>query len=160
MEITTQLSLKDYRKWVMQTTARQPIGRVFIFMCFAVVFFVVMNGWEKAAPTLIFGLIAISILPLTVYTRTNKIYQATPKLKEKINYQFLDEKLVIKGESFESSHSWVSVFKVETGSGVLTIYETQYAAFFIPLRDIWQGDLLKLKEILDHNRVKNNLKAI
>ncbi len=156
MEITTQLSFEDYRKWSFRVVMKQPI--TWVVMSGAILCIILGLLAPASKPTLIYGLILSVFYPSMLLLRASRLYKSLPLLREKTHYQFLGDKLIVKGESFESTFSWDRLYEVKVAYGCLVIYQSKYMASLIPLRDVWQGDLLKLKEILDRNKVKNNIK--
>ena len=76
---------------------------------------------------------------------------------ETIEYQFYKEYLVVKGESFSTESTWDKIYKVTQTKNWVFIWQSRQAANIIPRRDIWEGDLTHLKEILEGHKVKNNL---
>jgi len=99
-----------------------------------------------------------AIIPLLTYIHAKRIYNArSSRAKEKILYEFDDKRLSIKGESFEANLSWEKIYKVTLTKNWLFIYQNSNYANPIPKNSIWEGELMKLKEILDAKNVKHNL---
>jgi len=108
-------------------------------------------------PTLIIApVILIGLLPLLTYFRAKKLF-GNSRAGEKIIYEFRDNQFVITGESFNSQLSWDKIYKVTGTKNWIFVWHNSQQANPIPKKDIWEGEILKLREILDTNKVKNNL---
>jgi hypothetical protein len=108
---------------------------------------------------IIYLIIFSAILPLLTWFRAKKLYNArSSRAKEKINYEFLDNQLEIRGESFNATLSWDKIHKVTATKNWVFIWQNSQYANCIPKTDIWEGEIMKLREILNDNKVKHNLK--
>jgi hypothetical protein len=96
-------------------------------------------------------------LPLITYLSARRNYASAPRISETIEYEFDKNNLLVKGESFSSQLSWNKIYKVSKLKNWILIWQNSQVANAIPRRDIWEGDIMKLKEILDMLQVKNNL---
>lgn len=75
-----------------------------------------------------------------------------------MEYHFEDDQLTVKGESFSSQYTWEKVYKVTETKKWIFIWQSRQIANLIKKRDIADVQISILKEILDRNKVKNNLK--
>lgn len=101
--------------------------------------------------------IIILIMPVMVYFIAKKNYKGSKRIGETIEYEFTNNDFLIRGESFSSQLSWDKVYKVTKLKHWVLIWQNNRAANIISRRDIWEGDITKLKEILTTHQVKNNL---
>lgn len=106
---------------------------------------------------LIGPLIIALILPVMVYFMAIRNYKSSKRIGETIEYEFTNTDFLIRGESFSSQLSWDKVYKVTKLKHWVLIWQNRQAANIISRRDIWEGDITKLKEILTTHQVKNNL---
>lgn len=95
--------------------------------------------------------------PLFQYFASKRLYNSNKRISETIEYQFGQDLLFIKGESFSAEFTWDKIFKVSKTKNWILIWQNKQVANVIPRRDIWEGDITKLKEILQTHHVKNNL---
>lgn len=108
--------------------------------------------------TLIGPACILLILPLITYFSAKKNYSSNLRMTETIEYQFNEDNLVVKGESFNSQLSWDKIYKVTQTRNWILIWQNRQIANPIPKRDIWEGQNEELKIILDRNKIRNNLK--
>ena len=92
-----------------------------------------------------------------IYFRIKKNFAKNPRTNETIEYLFESEMLIIKGESFSSQFTWSKIPNVVLTKNWLLIWQNRQMANAIPRRDIWSGEMEKLKDILLKQKVKNNL---
>jgi hypothetical protein len=117
-----------------------------------------MQDRSTSDPFLIIApVILLGIFPLMVFIKAKKLYGAS-RAGEKIIYEFQDNQFLITGESFSSQLSWDKIYKVTTTKNWIFIWQNSQQANPIPKKDIWEGEILKLREILDRNKVKHNFK--
>lgn len=96
-------------------------------------------------------------LPLFQYFASKRLYNSNKRIGETIEYQFGRDLLFIKGESFSAEFTWDKIFKVNKTKNWILIWQNKQVANVIARRDIWEGDIIALKEILQTHQVKNNL---
>lgn len=97
--------------------------------------------------------------PIRTWITANINFSPNKRIAETIEYQFEKDFLVVKGESFSSQSTWKKVNKVTQTKNFIFIWQSSAAANIIPKKDIWEGDIIELKEILDSHGVKNTLKT-
>ena len=162
--IRTKLTEKQFTNASMVVLSKKPVAWLFPIIGF---FLIVINMSSPSnagslttyivpvAYLIIFG----GMLPLVTYFKARTMYRAAnSRAKENIEYEFQDTHFIIRGESFNANFSWDKVQKVTETKNWLFIWFNSQAANPIPKEAIWEGELMKLKEILNANKVKNNLK--
>ncbi len=102
-------------------------------------------------------LIILLGFPLLTYFGSKRSFVTNKRISETIEYQFGKELLFIKGESFTAQLTWDKIYKVSQNKNWILIWQNKQVANVIPKRDIWEGDVIELKEILQTHKVKNNL---
>ncbi|WP_276502864.1 YcxB family protein [Terrimonas pollutisoli] len=95
--------------------------------------------------------------PLLQYFASKRDYTSNKRISETIEYQFGKDLLFVKGESFTAQLTWDKIYKVSKTKNWLLIWQNKQVANVIPRRDIWEGDIIELKEILQIHNVTNNL---
>ena len=116
-------------------------------------FDIVKSNYFEALTSLSFFLIPA----LIYYFLIKRSYAQTPRVSELIEYQFKQEMLHIKGESFVTQLSWVKIPKVKLTKNWLLIFQNQQTANAIPRNKLTEATIEQLKIILKNNQVKNNL---
>jgi hypothetical protein len=160
MTIVTKLSESDiirfnfyvfYRKWFIRIITAVMILDILLSLLFPKV--------VKASfpDSLLFPVIFLLLLPLMIYVQAKRNFKNNRRVSEQIEYVFEDKNLIIAGESFNSTMTWDKILKVTKTKRWLLVWQTKNMANLIPLKDIWDGDILNLKEILGKRGVSNNL---
>ena len=94
---------------------------------------------------------------MLTYFGAKKNYKTNQRITENIEYQFGEDNLIVKGESFNSQLTWNKIYKVTQTKNLVLIWQNRQVANAIPKRDIWEGQIEELKIILDRHKIKNNL---
>lgn len=105
----------------------------------------------------IFALATLVVLPAITYWSSQKNFVSDKRISEVIIYRFSPGHLEIIGESFQSTSTWDKIHKVTKSWNWILIWQNEQIANAIPRRDITEGDLLELKNILNAYNVNNNL---
>lgn len=100
----------------------------------------------------------IVMLPMLTYFTSKKNFARNSKLGEAVTYEFTEDHLLMKGESFNSQVDWKSIYKVTHTKNWVLIWQTNQITNPIPRRFFENGELGALKSILERRGVKNNLK--
>ena len=107
---------------------------------------------------IVFPAIFLVLLPFFVFLQAKRNFKTNRRLSEQIEYSFTDDNLIITGESFNGTMTWDKIFKVTKTKRWILIWQSSNSANIIPLKDVWDGDINYLKEILDKRGVSNNIK--
>jgi hypothetical protein len=112
----------------------------------------------KASVTEVAGpLVMLIAFPFFTYLSAKKSFTANKRSGERTEYTFGNANLLIKGESFESEFSWNNIYKIAQTKNWILIWQNPQIAMPIPKKDINEVAMLDLKQVLDTNKVKNNL---
>lgn len=160
MKISTKLTAKDivlftllsfYKKWFVILIS----GLMLLDLLFTLL--IPTRAGRYTSGSILMPLIILAGLPLFICIMAIHNFKNSKRLSETIEYQFEENYLNIIGESFKSQMSWEKLHKVTKTKHWILIFQTRQIANIIPLRNIWAGDILHLKSILDLRNVKNNL---
>ena len=161
MQIKTRLTEADFIKANFALLWKRPFLKVVFGIILAImiysIFIQVKYGVPVSFDMVSWPLIALVFFPLSTFIAAKLSYKSNARIKETIEYFFEDDFLEIRGESFSSKLTWPKIYKVSKTRDWLLIWQSRQIANVIPLRDVWEGDILKLKEILNRHDVKNNL---
>lgn len=160
MNIKTTLTQKDFVNLNFLLLYRKTLVKIAtgIFLLFLFISLISAAMGNHVKLTEYTGpILMIVVLPLVTYLSARKNYKSNERIKETITYDFQPEDLVINGESFNSRLSWGKVYKVTQTKNWLLIWQNKQMANGIPRRDVWDGELESLKNILNSHHVKNNL---
>jgi hypothetical protein len=160
LNIITKLSEADLIRFTFYTFYKNWIIRfITVMMILSIIIRIIYPKAIKNDTSVNTALVLIFliVLPILIYVKAKRNYNTNQRIRERIEYEFSDTDLKIAGESFNSTMSWDKVFKVTKTKRWVIIWQTKYLANIIPIQDIWQGEMERLKEILQRRRVSNNL---
>jgi hypothetical protein len=159
--IETQLSLDQFFKANLAIYYRRrgnQVGLIIGILLLIFIFLILPFHTIISSPLyIIFLVVFFGISPLMLYIQSKRVY-TTSRIKEKINYEFQEKEIIVRGESFSSQFTWNKIHKVTVTKNWVFIWQNSLQALPIPKKDIWEGEILKMREILDANNVKHNFK--
>jgi hypothetical protein len=161
MEIKTRITQNEIIRFNLSMLYKKASVKVLIGIWLLITLYTTWLSLAQGKP-FHFGSFSSLLIPpliLTVITVIATIinFKSNPRIQETIEYKFDDDLLRIKGESFSSELSWAKIHKVTLTKNFLLIWQSRQIANVILRKDIWEGDITHLKEILGHHQVKNNL---
>lgn len=113
---------------------------------------------EASTPSFfIIPVLMLGLSPAIIYFQSRLAYKSNTRLQEVIEYDFGQDNLHIKGDSFTTTMTWEKIYKVKQTKTWLFIYSNRFVANPISKKDLFESDLDNLKEILNRHKVKNNL---
>jgi YcxB-like protein len=161
INIITRLSVDDYikvnyhmlyRKWAIK--GMTGFGIFFILLSL----FTLISG-DFSWFLFVFGLFLTVGLRTQVYFAAKRTYKTDGRVSEKIEYLFDKEEITITGESFNSRLTWDKIYSVTENKDWVLIWQNRQIANVIPKRDIKDGELQALKDIVNsQSGLKNKLK--
>jgi hypothetical protein len=160
MFIKTKLTEKDFINATFVVSLNKPSMKIFLGIMFLGSVLAIINAIflpDTTYQTFIVPLIILTVFPLITYFTAKKNFAANTRSGEMVEYIFGDNDLVMHGESFNSQLSWEKIYKVTQTKNWILIWQNKQFANLIPRRDIWEGQIEELKEILINHKVKNNL---
>lgn len=105
----------------------------------------------------IYPLILLALPPVATWLQARSVFRTSTRIGESLEYDFNDDFVAVKGESFNSQMTWEKFYKVRQTKNWIFIYQSRLVASPISKKDLLPSDLEKLKAILTTHRVKNNL---
>lgn len=164
MKIETQLDFKSYLKLMYTLTYRKPIMIVitvfsFVLLLLAILYFLGLNFLFDETPffPLFLGFFIIVVLPTSIYFNARKNFTTHGLIKEKIIYEFTDEKITQNGETFHSEMEWTKIYKVVEMKNWILIYHNRQIANTIP-KESFGENLMEFKNLVRSKKIKAKLK--
>jgi len=163
MKIETQIESKDFIKFTFKLIYRKLFFKaLMIFGIFAIItsipqFFMEHSFASDPYAELFVGLFIVFILPVFIYFNAKKNYETNKTLQEKVNYEFLEEKILISGESFNSEISWDKIYRIEESEEWILIFQNRQTANII-LKSCIGENLNPLKTLISSKNVKTKFK--
>ncbi|WP_210485810.1 YcxB family protein [Rufibacter aurantiacus] len=125
--------------------------------------FLFLTGALEEVPWigLIFGLYLTFGLPVQIYFAAKKGYRINKRMSEPMLYQFDQDNIQIKGDSFDSKLSWEKVYSVTETKAWILIWLTPQLANIVPKRDFSPEQLGLFKALVKEQKgPKNKLKPV
>ncbi|MGE5107680.1 MAG: YcxB family protein [Sphingobacteriales bacterium] len=160
MDINTSLSEKEYINASLTIMLSKITIRIFLGLNLLIIIsnaFMNIITAKSILPGILSPVIILSAFLAITYFSLKRAYKNNPGIKENIAYQFQENNLVIKGESFSSELTWNKIKKVTKSKKWLLIWQTNQIANAIQRNSVTEEDMNSLKEILLKHNVKNNL---
>jgi hypothetical protein len=139
MKLETKITFNQYLKLMYALTYRKPMTIFLsiiglIMFIGSVLYFFGFNVPVDKPPyiQLILGFSFSAFLPFSVYKSARKNYSTNKRLQENITYDFTEEKVTIKGETFNSEWTWEKTYKIEELRNWILIYQNNIVANIIP----------------------------
>lgn len=130
IKIIAKIDLPQYRKVHFQITYSSSWLIYLHIIAIAMLYFTWINGegeWLAYAFVLV-----LMYLPIAVYRSASSNYKAIKMLHETLSYEFSDESLTVKGESFDSTNPWNYFQKVRVLRKWFLLYTNNQPAVYIP----------------------------
>ena len=160
MSIKTKLTEKEYIKASLATATARPYTRYIVGIFSFIIIINLITGISRGGATissLLPPILIFSVFLTIFYFAIKKGFSKNKRISELIEYTFDNSNLLINGESFKTELSWNKIDRVTKSKSWLLIWQNRQNANAIPMKDVLQDDLIKLKTILTNNQVKNNL---
>lgn len=163
--VECKISEKEYRAYLLQTIYRKPIVMLAVFLAalqFAIasLYFLHTGVYFTKPPyfQLIFGFIVIFIFPVIIAWQGKKAYKAIKIFHERLKYQFSDNTITVKGDTFKNEFEWNKLLKVVEWKHWLLLYQDKYVAYPIPKEAIGE-QITNLRTLIKNKPdVKSQLK--
>lgn len=126
-----QISLKDYRILVLRLSFRSPIILYCIFLGVGFLVAGILSSNENQLFVFAIGIVFISF-PFLSFLLAKRNYDSSKNLKEAVLYEFNLDNIIIKGESFNSTMRWSSLYKVKELNNWILLYTSKNIALCIP----------------------------
>ncbi len=118
MKIATKLTLELYRSAIITMYFKSIRSKIYlvlgIFMILLYIMSLVVQSEETETPlvALILGIVWLVGLPLLYYYMAKRQFVKSKRLHETILYEFTEEQIKIRGESFHSELDWEHIYKI------------------------------------------------
>jgi len=162
MPIKTKITKKEYINLSLFLIFNNIGVKILIGICLlgsvgTTIFLTAMGTYKLDIFDIIKPALIFFLMFFFFWNAIRKAYNTNKRLGETIEYRFDDDFLIIKGESFSGQVTWDTIHKVTQTDKWLLIYQTRNSANFISKKDISEGDIALLKNILNTHKVKNTL---
>jgi hypothetical protein len=164
MIIETKLDFNGYLKLMYTLTYRKPIV---IFLTIigwtmfigSILYFMGFNIPADSPPYfhVCFGFFVVAILPFSIYWSGKKNFASNSRIQERIVYEFIDDKIKITGETFNSELGWEQTYKIKELKNWILIFQNRQSANILP-KEAFGEKLNDFRMLVKSKHVKANLK--
>lgn len=141
IELKIKITLQDYRRLNFLLVYRRPMTVIlsFIGIINIIAFLIYLcsnfgNFLTNPIFNLVFGIGLTIVTPASIYYSSKKIFNTNKYLQEESIWTISEEKVKIKGKSFESEYNWSNVYKIKKIKNWTIIYQDRIIANFIPMK--------------------------
>lgn len=164
MTIETRLTEKEFVQVNFVLLYKKPLIKIVTVL--AIIFLLLVPIGVIDAPksfdftNLIFPFLFAVVVPLSVYSSAKKTYKTNHQVLEKATYHFSKEQLFIAGETYTVTYQWNTIYEVTQTKNWILIWPNKLKSHPLPAKDLWGGQIAEIKDLLESNGVKNNLKYL
>ncbi|KPM32538.1 Hypothetical protein I595_956 [Croceitalea dokdonensis DOKDO 023] len=155
MNITTQLNYENYAALMVQLFYKR--GLVIATVVLGAIFFLIgilalVFLYDKVPflYMLIFigvGLWLVVLPYVTVKIKSKRDFYSNQMLQQKMEYEFLEDKIILRGDTFSTEMQWAKLHKVVETKDWLLLYQSNSLANLIPKESIGE-QLVELKALI------------
>lgn len=134
------IALKDYRKLNFMLVYKRPMTLFVSFIGLMNLMACVLYGLGygrdfMTAPlsNLLLGFFCAGLVPLSIFYNSKKTYDVNKYLQEESEWSVDENKIKIKGKSFESEYDWTNIYQIKRVGDWILIYKDRIICNFIPL---------------------------
>ena len=130
LRLNVHLSFHEYRKLIMLLTYKHP---VMLFLTLIGLVLVLLPLFTTTGFTNVsyIGVVLI-LLPPASWIQARRQYDSNKPLSEKIEYVFTPDNISLTGQTFNTTISWESLYKVKEMRDWFLLYTNRQVAFVIP----------------------------
>jgi hypothetical protein len=160
MVIKTKLTEQDFIRanflLFYSKTSTRVISVLFLFPLVINILLFILADKAKVSPgQIILSALICGILPGIIYFASKRGFKRN-KINEPIDYQFDEDYVSMKGDSFESKYAWQKVYKVTETKNWLMIWHNSQVANPIHKRYLLPSELDTIKDLVHRKGLKNN----
>lgn len=155
MNITTQLNYENYAALMVQLFYKR--GLVIATVVLGAIFFLIgilalVFLYDKVPffYMLIFigvGLWLLVLPYITVKIKSKRDFYSNQMLQQKMEYEFLEDKIILRGDTFSTEMQWAKLHKVVETKDWLLLHQSNSLANLIPKESIGE-QLVELKALI------------
>lgn len=159
MKTTTKLTFKEYLRVVYLLTFKKRIY-ILIFAIFSLYFILGVLHFAINLDTpilkidspfqgIVLPFIVPSLLLLSIYFSAKKFYDSNKRIQEQISYSFIENKMIIEGESFTSESLLTQAHKIIEYKRFFLFYQSSLTFNILSKEQMTKSEILNLRSILN-----------
>ncbi|NML56188.1 YcxB family protein [Chryseobacterium cheonjiense] len=160
MTVKTLITFQDFLMFHLKSS----LVRLIAFPLMILLFFIMKQYaddysekeiWLSASMWLV---IMFLFVVIRSFFRLKFAFKSNKKIQEYISYNFTDEKIQMKGETFDEDFTWNSIYKVKENKDWFLIYQTAQTMNMVPKKFFTKDQILEFRDLIRKNNVKAKLR--
>ena len=129
--IRARMELPEYRRLLFRNTYRSPAVIFLHVIGISMIIFYLMNRKSPVWFPSFFGLFLL-YLPISVHRTAANNYKSSKSLHEDLTFEFRPETIVVSGETYNTTMSWKTLYKIKDAGDWFMLYTNKTSAIIIP----------------------------
>lgn len=93
------------------------------------------------------GVFFVFYIPYSIYRNAKKNFLSNQKIQETIAYEFIDNQMLVKGETFEANYDLETLNRVEELKDWFLVYHSNQVGNLIPKSQLSPQEIIELRDI-------------
>lgn len=155
-----KIDFADYRKTILGLTFKKPKYLIYIFIMLVslVSYKTTLSTLELDSDVPFLIVLVLLMYPILVVYQIRNNYKTTKVFQEILEYHISNERLHIKGATFEATQKWEHFVKIKETSIYILLYTNKMVATFVDKRLFKEKELIEFKKFLCSMDVDKELK--
>lgn len=157
MEIKLKVSVttKELFNFMLYHTYTSFSGYIGLLLSFCALSALVVTWGNPIITTsykivlLLTGLLFTVIQPLVLYLKSNKQVKKNEAINKPLIYTFSEREIKVSQDEENIEYSYNEVLKVKSTKNMILVYVSKYRAFLLPRTAFSDGEILKLKDLMN-----------
>lgn len=164
MIIKTKIEYEDYRKLLFTLTYKKVSTIVItivgtFFILFQLLAYFLISTYEIDLAPLLVGCGMVLLFPIAIIVSSKRNFYSNQLLQEEMEYEFTEEQMKIKGESFSSEVQWNKTNRIIEIKDWFLIFQSKISANLIPKKNLSEKEINEIKTIFSKQKgIKLKLK--
>jgi hypothetical protein len=145
MIIKSKITFNEYRNLLFGLAYRKPVMK--ILLCVALLMIIWISGYHLHILSVpkpeIYQYITLTLItivqPLVIFMTIKRNYNSSNHLRERLELEFTQMEIKIRGQSFYTELAWNKIFKIDEQNKWFLIYQNNLSAIIIP-KKAFHGD--------------------
>ncbi len=155
VKFKTQIETKEMFNFMMYHTYSSFSGYIGLLLSICAIFGLIATwNWNSINSSYRVVLVLTALLftvvqPVTLYSKSKKQAKLNEAINKPLEYLFNEKEIVVSQGEDSVNYTWDDVIKVKSTKLSIFVYVSKYRAFLLPRQDFEEGDIAKLKDLMN-----------
>ncbi len=155
VKLKIQIKTKELFNFMIYHTYTSFSGYIGLLLSICAIFGLIATwNWNSinSSYRLVLALTALLftvIQPITLYLKSKKQAKLNEAINKPLEYVFNEQEIKVSQGEDSVNYSWDEVIKIKSTKLSIFVYVSKYRAFLLPREDFAEGDIAKLKDLLN-----------